>query len=534
MNKIYTCEDYVGDSEIIHLHNHSIASMLDGVAYVQQYASESKKRGYRALALTEHGHMASVPDGFFECKKSGLKYIAGSEIYLNDHEPIRQELESKGIKWRSEEWKKQNIEDYFKITRNRHLTVLCKNRQGVENLIKLTTEAYKDGLFGMGRAKYNRSWTEKLFKYKEGLIVLSGCLNGPVSHELRTKQIKDREGNILKERTDSECLNSAVNIIKSYKQIFGDDYYIELQMPGVDGDDRVFKILNMIADKFKIKPVITNDCHYMKREDSMIQKIMMAIDQETTVDSPDLFHVNSDEQYFKTRAELWTRFKNNTYSDGIDDRRFHEACDNSIEIADKCDNVKFDLSPKIPSIEDADKKLITIVKNRLKELGLDKCDRKFVVDGKEVTYLDQAKLELSRFIEKGFASYFLITKDLIDYGKNRGFPFAPRGCTTPDALVNVSVNSCQKISDISIGDEIIDGFGDKQVVENKFIYDVSEELFVIEVDGCVLELTSDHKLYVIRDNIVCLLKAYEIKDTDEIIGGISDLIANVEKNQNNI
>lgn len=427
VRRLYTPDEYQGPSEFVHLHNHTVFSALDGVATPEQYAEQCYKRGYPAMSATEHGHMASVPDMYLAFKKYNLKYIAGAEIYFNDFEPKRQELISQGVKIRSPEWRANNLELSQRINRNRHLTVLCKNETGFHNLIKLTTQAYTTGLYGLGRTQYNRIWFDKLCEYKEGLIILSGCLNGPICHEIRNKQIVDREGNVLRDRSKEERFDAAIQYVKKFKQAFGEDYYIELQMPGVADDEAVFRFLVNLADKFKIKLVLANDCHYLTREDFILQKVMMAIEQETTIDSPDLFHVNSDEQYMKTRGELWARFKNHGYSNGVDDRVFEDMCNNTLEIADKCEHLKVDMSPKIPEIQDADSTIKMIVAKKLKQLGLDKCTKRFIIDGKEVTYVEQAKIELQRFIDKGFASYFLITRDLIEYGREQGWPFTPRG-----------------------------------------------------------------------------------------------------------
>lgn len=423
----FSSSQYNGSSTFVHLHNHTVFSALDGIATPEQYAEQCRKFGYPAMSATEHGHMASVPDMYLAFKKQNIKYIAGCEIYFNDYEPVRQKLLNDGVKVRSIEWRKENIELSQRINRNRHLTVLCKNEIGFHNLIKLTTQAYQTGLYGLGRIQYNRIWFEKLCEFKEGLIILSGCLNGPVAYELRNKVVTDREGNIVRERSKQERLDAAYKYIKKFKSVFGDDYYIELQMPGIPDDDVVFRSLIGLADKCNIKLILANDCHYLNREDFILQKVMMAIEQDTTIDSPDLFHVNSDEQFMKTRGELWARFKNNGYSKGIDDSVFESMCDNTLEIADKCDNLSINMSPKIPEFKDADQQLIKIVKSRISELGLDKIDTKFLIDGREVTYVEQAKIELKRFIEKGFSSYFLITRDLVNYGRSRGWPFSPRG-----------------------------------------------------------------------------------------------------------
>jgi len=433
----YEPRDYTGPTQFVHLHNHTVFSALDGVATPEQYAQLCHERGYPAMSATEHGHMASVPDMYLAFRKHGVKYIPGCEIYYNDWEPQRQLIEQSGIKVRSLEWRKNNPDLAYRINRNRHLTILCKNQTGYNNLLKLTTQAYETGLFGLGRTQYNRIWFDKLCEYKEGLIILSGCLNGPVNFELRHRYIKDKDGNKTFERDRKKAIDDAVRYIKKFKSIFGEDYYMELQMPGIDATDKwgeksvddesVFRWSIALADKYQIPTVLTNDCHYLHRKDFELQKLMMAVAQETTMDSPDLFHTNSSEQFVKTRGELWSRFKNGSYCQGIDDRAFEKMCDTSLEIMDKCEAFDVDTSPKTPEIEDADNKIKRIVATKLKEGGYDKIDRRFVIDGREVTYVEQARIELMRFIDKGFSSYFLITQDLVNYGRQRGWPFSPRG-----------------------------------------------------------------------------------------------------------
>lgn len=429
---IHKPEDYTGPSHFVHLHNHTVYSTLDGVATPEQYADECAKRGYPAMSATEHGHMASVPDMYLAFRKHNLKYIAGCEVYFNDWEIQRQQTP------KVRALRDSDPELYMRMTRNRHLTLLAKNYTGYVNLLKLTTQAYATGLYGVGRNKYPRVWFDQLCKFKEGLIVLSGCLNGPVCHELRQAQVIRTVRNkvdktvtftneVIRDRPLKERLEAAVKYVRQFKRVFGDDYYIELQMPGIADDDIVFRHLIQIADHLKLKIVLANDCHYLNRKDFMLQKIMMAVEQGMTVDDPNLFHVNSDEQFMKTRAELWTTFANGPYSRGLDNRLFEEMCDNSLAIADKCEQLEIDVSPKTPELPDADAQLRRIVATRLRELGYDKNPKRFLIDGNEVTYVEQAKLELNRFIDKGFASYFHITRDLVQFGKSKGWPFSPRG-----------------------------------------------------------------------------------------------------------
>jgi DNA polymerase-3 subunit alpha len=420
-------EDYTGPKDFVHLHNHTVYSVLDGVATPEQYADECAKRGYVAMSATEHGHMASVPDMHFAFRKQGLKYIPGCEIYFNDYEPFRKKVGDLGIKLKKIREDKPFLAQ--RISRNRHLTILCKNEVGFHNLIKLTTEAYQFGFYYRPRI-----WFDKLCEYKEGLIILSGCLNGPVAHEIRLDAQMHFEENKKPERVKG-LDQTAVQYIKKFKKVFGDDYFMEVQMPCLPEiyDHVAFWKLVEYSDKYGIPIVLANDSHYLNRADFYIQKVMMAVGQGTTIDDPNMFHVNSDEQYMKTRAELWATFKNNSYSDKVDDRKFEEMCDNTLLVADKCSGIDPDTNLKIPdwsTIEagkDGDKELCRIAMKGLKKKGLDKVKKKYLVDGRMVTYTEQMKIELDRFISKGFASYFLLTWDMLMYGKKQGWPFGPRG-----------------------------------------------------------------------------------------------------------
>lgn len=401
---------YDGPSEFVHLHLHTIYSKLDGVQTPEQVFSAAKDREWPAVAVTEHGNLASIPDNFFASRDTGVKYIVGCEIYFNDYEPKRQELAERGVKIRA--LKQTHPDAYARLVRNRHLTVLAKNATGVENLIKLTTQAYDTGFYYLPRV-----WFDKLLEYKEGLIVLSGCLNGPVAHELRCKNVRNDNG------------RGALDYIDKFREAFEDDYYIELQMPCIDEleDYKLFWCLNKIANEYGIQKVLTNDAHYLDRKDFQVQKLMMAIDQGTTIDDPELFHVNSDEQYFKSRAELYTTFKTNRYCEYVSDAEFEDMCNGTLMVAEKCDPFNPDTSSKVPSLGNAEQELREIVYAELKRRGLDEVDRKFIIDNREVTYKDQVEIELERFIEKDFASYFIITRDIIKFSNDNGWPIGPRG-----------------------------------------------------------------------------------------------------------
>jgi DNA polymerase-3 subunit alpha len=511
-------DQYSGPSEFVHLHLHTLASTLDGVPSAEQYADACLKAGFPAMAATEHGHMASFPDIYFAFKKRKLKGVAGAEIYYNDYEPLRKKAEEKGIK-------RDSLPDKLKqrIMRNRHLTVLAKNSIGVSNLIKLTTLAWEHSYIGKPRI-----WFDRLCEFKEGLIVLSGCINGPISYELRLDI--DSKNDTGRSYSRSKADKTALTYLKEFKDAFGEDFFIEVQMPCLPElhDTELFRTLIEYADAYSVKPVLSNDVHYLTKDDAYIQRVMMAVDQKTNVNDKNMFTSQSDEQYFKSRAQLWATFKNHGYAEGVSDAKFEEICDNTLLIADRCEVLSPDMSPKIPdwsAVEkgvNANARLREIVYEQLKLRGWDKDTKKWPCDGRMVTYAEQAEIELERFIDKGFSSYFLITRDWIQWGREKGWPFGPRGCTIPNSLILVGPGVQKKIEDLTIGDEIIDGFSNKQTIENKFIYDISEELYVFELDDGEITVTADHKFYVIRDGVVVLLPASEIKSTDEFIGNLQD------------
>jgi DNA polymerase-3 subunit alpha len=411
-------EKYPGPTELVHLHNHSLFSLLDGVAHPSDYFKACVDRKWPAIAITEHGVLNSVPDAYLAAKEHKIKYITGIEFYYNDFEQKRRQLAAKGVK--IGELKQKQPDLASRMTRNRHLTVLAKDAIGYGNLLKINKAAWEFGFYYKPRI-----WFDLLAKHKEGLIILSGCLNGPICHELRNKNFVSKG-----------YVTGAINYAKMFKNVFGDDYYLELQMPGVEGDLEVFRDLCVLSNNLKIKTTIANDCHYLNRKDFYVQKIMMAIDQATTVDDPNLFHVNSDEQYLKTRAELRATFIERGFDKLVPLSAFELACANTLEISDKCSSFKPNLEPKLPKIENADEKLRKLAYDGLVAKGLDKDETEYIYDERSVTYKKQLEIELRRIIEKGFAAYFLITLSLIKASTDRGYPRGPGRGSVGGSLVS--------------------------------------------------------------------------------------------------
>jgi DNA polymerase-3 subunit alpha len=162
---------------------------------------------------------------------------------------------------------------------------------------------------------------------------------------------------------------------------------------------------------------------------------MMAVDQNLTIDDPGLFIVNSNEQYFKTRADLRQSFKDQEYSKHVSIEKFEESCDNTLDVANKCEGFTPDLSPKLPIIENANKKLAALVYERLREKNLFNDKSTYLIDGFRVTHKQQAEIELKRIISKGFASYFLITMELVQYSLDNEWDVGPARGSAGGSLV---------------------------------------------------------------------------------------------------
>ena len=458
---------YPGPSEFVHLHNHTLFSALDGIATPKEYFSAAAELGHPAFSITDHGSMASIPDAYWAAKENNVKFIPGCEIYFS-----QDFLEFKHLRETDPDFKigalrpdygkdTFDIEDlkseerYSGFRKFRHLSVLAKDMVGYRNLIQMTTEAWKIGFYYKPRI-----WFEQIEKYHEGLIILSGCLNGPVCHNLRkaafwagvakgqTKHV-DRFFN-KKKRVISLDISAAeaaerqqmyfgktVEWINKFRDLMGDRFYLELQMPGdeIPFCKEAFRQIVWLSKKLGVKAIISNDCHYLSRPDFKVQKCMMAIDQGLSIDDPNLFHVNSDEQFFKSRAQLRKTFIENGYSQYATMEDFEEFCDNTVALSNRCTGFQPDLTPKLPSIPDADVKLTRLVIKGLKDRGLYDNLTKYRVDGKEVTYREQATIELNRYIEKGFASYFLIIRDLLEYSKSKDWDVGPGRGSAGGSLV---------------------------------------------------------------------------------------------------
>ena len=363
------------------LHVHTEYSLLDGAIRQKELIEFSKNNNFDAVAVTDHGVMYGAIELYREGKAADFKVIFGCEFYVY-HGDITK--------------KDQNDRTLY------HLVLLAKNNTGYQNLVKLVSIAHIDGFYY--KPRINR---EILSQHSEGLICLSACLQGEVIQEL----IKGNK-------------EKAVETVKWYKNLFGDDYYIELQDHGLDEQKRTNPVLIEIAKELNIPMVITNDSHYLRKEDASWHDTLLCIQTNALKKEENRFKFPNKEFYVKTPEELRESFK------WLDAATFEEAIENTAKIADKCHVIikmgeSILPSFEVPANHTIESYLLYLVKKGLKERY------------KEITpeLEERYKYELEIIHKMGYDAYFLIVWDFINYAKTHGVPVGPGRGSAAGSLV---------------------------------------------------------------------------------------------------
>ena len=373
--------------DFVHLHLHTEYSLLDGACRITEAVAKAKALGQSALAITDHGVLYGAVDFYKACKKEGIKPIIGCEIYMAPH---------------GRKDKQYNIDGKYS-----HLILLAKNKIGYHNLIKIVSRGFTEGFYFKPRADF-----ELLEKYNEGLICLSGCIAGSVQQKLLAD---DYEG------AKQEALR--------YKAIFGENYYLELQNHGYKEDAVIIPGLSKIHQETGIPMVATNDAHYINKEDSYTQKVLMCIQMNKTLNDEDAPGFDTDEFYLKSGEEMAQLFEH-----------YPKAIQNTVEIAKKC-NYDFEFGefhlPKfqLPSGEkDSFEYLKKLCYNGLSERYNDIDDQ----------LKNRLNYELDTIHSMGYVDYFLIVSDFISYAKSKQIPVGPGRGSAAGSLVAY----CLYITDI--------------------------------------------------------------------------------------
>jgi len=355
--------------EFVHLHVHSEYSLLDGMSRIKDLPVRAKELGMKAIALTDHGVMYGAVDFYKECKKNDIKPIIGCEVY---------------VATRSRFDKEANIDSGYN-----HLILLAKNKTGYQNLTKLVSLSFIDGFYYKPRIDL-----EILEKYSEGLVCLSACLAGSLSQAL----IRDD-------------MEKAEEIALWHKNIFKDDYYIEIQHNGLREQIRINQKLIALARKLDIPLVATNDAHYLKKEDSYFHEVLLCIQTGKRMSDEDRMRFETEEFYIKSPEEMSEYFS-----------EFPDAIENTVKIAEKC-NYDFEFGvTKLPNY-DVPEEFETHA-DYFKDLCYKGIKNRYG-ETPEKEIMDRLEYEISVIEKMGYVDYFLIVWDYINYAKSVGIPVGP-------------------------------------------------------------------------------------------------------------
>lgn len=358
-------------ANLIPLHIHTEYSLLDGMIRVSDLVNYAKDNGLNAIAITDHGVMYSAIEFYEQAKAAGINPLIGCEFYVHDGD-IHQ---------------KDNLHNPLY-----HLILIAKDQTGYKNLIKLVSTAWCEGFYYKPRINF-----ELLKEFHEGLICTSACLGGEVLQHLQHGE---------KEK--------AIETAKKYKELFGDDYYIELQDHGLEEQKRTNPELIKIAKELGIKMVITNDSHYLRKEDADAQDSLLCLQTNADKSDPNRFHFPNNEFYVKSQEEMRKAFS------WMDDETFNECVQNTQEAADKC-HIEIELgNAPLPHYEVPEGYTNETYLEHIVYEGLKKRYGEITPELKE-----RVDYELRTINKMGFAAYFLITWDFIHYAKTHDIPVGP-------------------------------------------------------------------------------------------------------------
>jgi DNA polymerase III subunit alpha len=391
-------------SSYIGLHVHTHYSLFDGIAKPQEYVDRASDLGMKAIAITDHGSLTGHREFYRSAVEKGIKPILGVEGYIT-----QDRFDQRDPKDRSEP---------LDLVYN-HIIILAKNQQGLENLNKLNEIAWTEGFYKKPRIDY-----EVLEKYREGLIVTSGCLSGTVAKALESKEVAE-----------------AKRQIEWHKKVFGEDYYIEV-MPHNPAEINI-QLLEL-ADEFNVKAVVTPDCHHSHSDQKEIQELKLILNtysnkvqKDSTYEGSLKFESLMDRLDYLYGAERQMTFRDFDIH-LLSDEEMRNAMEkqginrediylNTLEIADKIEDYSIqdhlDLLPA--QYQNPEKELRDIAMEGLERLGL----------SSNPEYLQRLDEEMQIITDKNFAPYFLVVRNMIAWAKKEGIMVGPgRGSSAGSLL----------------------------------------------------------------------------------------------------
>ena len=372
--------------EFVHLHVHTEYSLLDGLARINKLVDIVKERGWKSIAITDHGNMYGVMKFFEKCVTNGIKPIIGEEFYICHDMKSRSNREDTG-----------------------HLILIAKNNIGYQNLLKLSSYSFLDGMYYKPRIDY-----KLLEQYSEGIICLSACLAGHIPQYILKRQFDEAD-----------------KLALWFKRVFKDDFYLEIQNHNIPEEKEVLLALTEMSERLNIPLVATNDVHYLNKEDAEIQDVLLCVQMGKTFDDPDRMKFQTQEFYLKTYEEMEEALPG-----------YQDALDRTVEIANKCN-----ISIKTKSLREAAESGNTLVPEDDMLAATDNFIPKYIPDTGETPYEflsrmaweglrtkykvvpkeyeDRLNMELTTINKLGYVEYFLIVWDYINFARQNDIPVGP-------------------------------------------------------------------------------------------------------------
>ena len=356
-------------AEFVHLHIHSEFSLLDGANRIKDLPVRAKELGMNSIAITDHGVMYGCIDFYKACKKEGIKPIIGCEVYVAP---------------RTRFDKEPNIDNKYY-----HLILLAKNNEGYKNLSNIVSIGFTEGYYYKPRVDL-----ETIEKYHEGIICCSACMGGSLAQAILKNDMEEAE-----------------KIALWHKNLFGEDYYLEVQSNTLREQALVNQKLVELSRKLDIPLVATNDAHYLKKEDAYNHDVLLCIQTGKKVNDEDRMRFETDDFYVKSEEEMREFF-----------RGIPEAVDNTVKIAEKC-NVEIEFGvTKLPNY-DVPEGFATHAEY-FRKLCYDGIKKRYG-DNPSDEIMERVEYELSVVEKMGYVDYYLIVWDFINYAKTQGIPVGP-------------------------------------------------------------------------------------------------------------
>lgn len=454
----------------IHTHAHSSYSIADGLFSPKQWAKALKDRGFKGHTLTDHGTMAGLLPFYHAMKEEKLTPLMGVEFYFVDDPTIKNETNRTAS----------------------HLILIAKDEEGWRNLLALSHLSYTEGFYY--RPRVGVEW---LSKHSGGLICLTACLGGVLSRE------------IWKARDNKPTLG-VVERFKQFKAMFGDDFYVEFQSHDADDQRLINGELKKLEKQKGFKPVASNDCHYLNQEHAPVQTLIKASAFKNTEAAASYTHFDS--LWLKKPKDVFESFSEHH---DLDKRFIVTAMQSTQEIFEKCVNFELPKKKYLPRYSEDTSLFKTLTMKKLKEF-LDKKDFSF---GSRDDYVARFKKEFGVITKYGLQDYFLLVWDIVEYARSKGIVVGiGRGCLHPDTLI-VTSTGIKKISEVVVGDSVINRHGEYKNVNKVFKYDVSENCIRIKARFGVTEgemFTSDHKILCIKTKLNAYKTYEDVSDPEWI------------------